>query len=1160
MINRESNIIVTIIEEITDEFLVPLYQNLSSTGKFDAFMRKLGWNLTTIPEPLSEISANLGQTLTIIENIFRTGLDSSSISHLKDLIKNSFALIKQIEHLNFDRELKELEFAQKVPEQIVQLLLVEYLEKKHRRFASVLKLAGIIHSTYIKQEKGLRTSYVEKTIHLEKITSLFRDPFAQAKKLPYWQLEYFEPDVIIGLFTEFLGDLGVQVYLEPCYVDYLDKSQIPRKYPNFVIYRLVKEGRLYEMGFRLAPTPKQSIKGIFIFPYITGAFDQQFDISDRFLLEFESTLDVDDDLRLFFHPATGIAHVPNPQQVDDTNLGEVKISLKPKANGEIKKILRFAEDSFIGYDQIHLSSGVRLVDYDNPEAFIEATLDKLIINLKIASSFSFLSSLLPKEGLRTSFALTTGVSSLKGIYFNGEPELNFSREINFSFRNTRVSKFNLQLQPDGDLELTSSFTIKSKLGPVNISVDKTGLGFSLGYDGSSSGNLGVFNVDAGFAPPAGIGVQVDSPIISGGGFLELDHANHRYFGVLALRFWEIELAAIGLINTRLPNQEKGFSMLINISVYFQPPLQLSMGFTLNAVGGLVGIQRTMKVDVLRERILNGGITSIMFPPDLIKNAPKIISDLRAVFPPQKDHYIVAPFLRIGYGTPTIVEVDLGVLVEIPFRRRLILLGSVGVYLPNKSVNRRLVELHIDILGDFNFAASYISLEGRLRKSHVVGIPLSGGFAFLLDWGSQPQFLFSVGGYHPRYKKPARFPDVPRLKAEVKKGSTVRLTCEYYQAITSNSFQIGFSAELVVKKGAARAYGFLGFNALLQFDPFYFEADIRISVGVTYYGRSFFGVDLYFLLSGPKPWRAKGYAKIKIWFFSLKIRFNISWGGEQKISRPTLQPAVLLDRLREQLDQPANWSAQLPAYYALAESLRSLEETEKQDRIFIHPSGYLELRQQLLPLDRTIEKLGNSYVAGQPVYRIDGYQLGEELIVQANRPLQEYFSRGQYEELTDAEKISTADFEMMPAGVEVSAREAFSISGQMAWVSNDFEEIFLEEKEIDRGRETGAGGYNWQEDRRHTLPGLGRELDPERPEAVYGVVETLPEFEERHYKILSLASLEPPPELAGRYFDSYAAAKEYLRRHWPSDRDKWRIREVVARPDEVLLEVASLESV
>lgn len=697
------------------------------------------------------------------------------------------------------------------------------------------------------------------------------------------------------------------------------------------------------------------------------------------------------------------------------------------------------------------------------------------------------------------------------------------------------------------LKVLTTFT--TKLGPLIIRVENTGLGIEVSTP-NQEGDLGNTNFSFGFKPPNGVAIRIDSDIITGGGFLELDFDNHRYAGVLAFKIplekREIGLIAVGLINTRLPNAEKGFSLLISIGVFFNPSIPLAFGFTLNAVGGLIGVHRTMKVDILRERVQSGAIGSVMFPENVIENAAKIISDLRAIFPPQKNHFVVAPFFKIGYGTPTVLEVDLGILVELPFKGRFILLGSLGIYLPNKDVGKRLGEIHVDIFGDFNFAAAYILIEGRLRDSNLVGITLTGGFAFMLDWGTNPQFLLSVGGYHPRYKKPDRFPEIPRITALIKKGDDIRLSCQYYQAITSNSYQLGFSAELVVRKGNAVARGFLGFDALLQFDPFYFETDIRISVDVSYRGRSFFGIGMEFTLSGPEPWRAQGYAKIKVLFFSLKVKFNISWGGEQKAVPVFITPGALLEKLKNQLEQISNWSAKLPEGYSKAESLRSLEEPEKLDQIFMHPIGYLELRQSLIPLHKFIEKLGNSFVKVRTSYQISGYSFGkgETIETKGKTPLQDYFSRGQYEDMPDKEKLSTPDFELMSAGIQVAPDQVYDISPNIHYTDNDFEDIIIEEGGITKQKTSD----NWQKDRAKNIGGRRKGIDVNRPEELFMVYEELPDQKGKAYKILSKEGLESPVILQEHYFNSYSGAKDYLQAHWPKEEQEvWQVMQ--AEPDE-----------
>lgn len=557
-------------------------------------------------------------------------------------------------------------------------------------------------------------------------------------------------------------------------------------------------------------------------------------------------------------------------------------------------------------------------------------------------------------------------------------------------------------------------------------------------------------------PPTKATFKLEAKAVSGGGHLEFDYDNHRYAGILALKLKVIDLTAVGLITTRLPNNKPGFSMLISISVIFNPGIQLSFGFTLKGVGGLIGVHRTFKIEALRSRFASGSINSIMFPQDPIKNADKIISDLRAIFPPQEKHYVAAPFLKIGWSK--FVELDIGVLLEFPFKGRLILLGSVGLFLPER--NNAIVELHIDVLGDFNFAEKYIRIEGILRDSRIKDIPVYGGFAFFLSWDGKPKFLFSAGGYHPRYKKPARFPDVPRVGTVINYSDKLSLTCEFYTAVTSNSFQTGFKADFLAKFSGAEIKGYLFFDALLYFRPFYFEVEIGMGVSVKYKKKELAGADLYFMLSGPKPWKAIGRAEFKFSVFSLEVDFSHTWGGSQPVEQaPSIGAGELLDKLEAELIKTANWAARLPENLNSLETLRSLNESEQG--AVLHPCGYLEVRQQVVPLDRSIEKYGQAYVTGSPRYSITNFKVGG--VSAEVEHLKEYFSRGQFEDLTDEEKISSPDFELMNAGLRLDSADDFDMSASVAAAPSEvYEDVILQSGGNARGaslREKAGGGIN-----------------------------------------------------------------------------------------------------
>src|SRR5262249_7888947 len=130
-------------------------------------------------------------------------------------------------------------------------------------------------------------------------------------------------------------------------------------------------------------------------------------------------------------------------------------------------------------------------------------------------------------------------------------------------------------------------------------------------------NLGPLNLDLGFKPPTGVGLAVDGGGFKGGGFLRFEPELAQYSGSLELEFRDqLTVKAIGLLNTRLPNGQSGFSLLIVISSEFTP-IQLGFGFKLNGVGGLLGLNRTAKIDRLASGLRDNTLNNILFPTNVI---------------------------------------------------------------------------------------------------------------------------------------------------------------------------------------------------------------------------------------------------------------------------------------------------------------------------------------------------------------------------------------------------------------------------------------------------------------------------------------------------------------------------------------------------------------
>jgi hypothetical protein len=82
-------------------------------------------------------------------------------------------------------------------------------------------------------------------------------------------------------------------------------------------------------------------------------------------------------------------------------------------------------------------------------------------------------------------------------------------------------------------------------------------------------------------------------------------------------------------------------------------------------------------------------------------------------------------------------------------------------------------------------------------------------------------------------------------------------------------------------------------------------------------------------------------------------------------------------------------------------------------------GKATLRQKVLPFDRPLERFGQFDIVGPHRYDIVGVRVGARAAPSWSRA-QEYFAPGDFEILSQTEKLSRDSFERMDAGVSVGA--------------------------------------------------------------------------------------------------------------------------------------------
>lgn len=577
-----------------------------------------------------------------------------------------------------------------------------------------------------------------------------------------------------------------------------------------------------------------------------------------------------------------------------------------------------------------------------------------------------------------------------------------------------------------DLALLVTGTFGLRIGPFKAVVQRTGVLLDIAF---RAGNLGIADVDIGFAPPRGVGLSLDVGNLKGGGFLFHDPARHEYAGVLELVWGPITFKAIAIVTTELPDGAPGWSLLVVLFGEFEPQ-PIGLGFYLAGLGGMIGLQHGVDSGVLRDGLRTGVLDSVMFPKDPVANAPRLLNQFRAVFPITPRALTFGPFVLLTYSKPALMTIRLGLVFQLDnvFRSadrdveltRMVIVGQLLVEMPPKEVRPSdapvLVKLVVDLLGDIDFEAGSVAIDARLRDSKLAGMTLTGTLVVRARWkGSERTWLAAAGGFHPEFDDlPAGLPKQERLGLSLKKGiATVKF--EAYLALTSNSVQFGARVFAQAKKWGFTVEGWLGFDALVELRPPRFRVDIAAGVSLKKGSRTLMGVDLKLTVMGPGRWNLAGSAKFKVLFLSKTIKFDESWGSDPELAPVTIDALAAVEQA---LGDVAAWSGGLPDG---DEMLVSLRGSGDDGGVRAHPLGSLSVVQRVVPLGIDVDLVGGATPIGARRFQITDVEIagigGDEL---PTRPVQEHFATGQFLRLTDDQRLSLPSFEPRDAGVEVGA--------------------------------------------------------------------------------------------------------------------------------------------
>ena len=1015
--------------------LQPLVDATSSASALNTLLRRLGWDLNPAPAVLTALQAPASQVYALLE-----GADDVDSAALISGVRAAFAAISDISGGGG----LPAGFANEFPRQLVDYLLCEYLLYCHPRWGYLLLTLGIIRAVPVSAAPP-RLAYINNVVAYEDFGDLISDPLTFFRNGYQWGTSNFRgldfQLAVAGLIDAWGGRVR-QTMLDSDTVAQLTAGAIAPTAALDTVIRMVLLHSESEVAFEagvglfMLPETATAKPGFAVLPYGAAGLHQGVDLSDNLRLVIDGTVQVDGGIGALVRPGKDIALMTGfgPGSPSAAS-GTVSLALQVGKEGVPTIIIGTADASHFELLGASALGGARFHSSGKYEIFVELGVQgaKIVIKPDPKDSDSFLSSLLPAEGLSIGTDLTVGFSTTQGLYFGGSGGLEINLPAHISLGPVEIQGAMIAVRfRNGGIPIEFGATIKGDLSVMTAVVENIGLTATITFPADQKGNLGPANIGLGFKPPNGVGLSIDAGVVKGGGYLFLDFDKGEYAGALELTIADfLSVKAIGLINTKMPGGQPGFSMLIIITAEFSPGFQLGFGFTLIGVGGLLGLNRGMLLEPMAAGVRTGAINGILFPTNVIENAPRIISDLRTIFPPKPNTFLIGPMAKIGWGTPTLISVSLGIIIEIP--GNIVLLGRLRLALPTD--DEALIVIQVTFMGALEFDKRRLWFFASLFESRILFITLDGEMGLLMDYSDNPNFVLSVGGFHPRFTPPPLpFPSPNRIALSIIDESFARIRIDTYFAVTTNTVQLGAHAEAYFGFSALSVEGHFGFDALLRFSPLYLIVEISCGFCVKVFGLGVWGIQLRGSLEGPTPWHITGSATISLLFFDISVDIDETF-GEHKAE--VLPPLAVLPALRAELDKHDSWRATVPGTGRLLVSLRELGDP---DLLVLHPLGTLQVSQKFIPLALQLDKVGNQKPSDIKKATVSVDPAGG---VAVRGPMRERFAAAQYRNMDDAAKLSAPAFEMLESGVELGADGNPWVTGPAATRTVRYETIIVD---------------------------------------------------------------------------------------------------------------------
>jgi hypothetical protein len=320
----------------------------------------------------------------------------------------------------------------------------------------------------------------------------------------------------------------------------------------------------------------------------------------------------------------------------------------------------------------------------------------------------------------------------------------------------------------------------------------------------------------------------EAPVEISGGLRKNPGPPAEYDGMLSATVENLGLTIVGSYSRPSGAQGPYTSLFMFVSLGYPlggPPFAFVIG-----LGGGFGYNRELRVPDDLNAIDTFILVSAIDDSSLANNPMAALLAMGAQIPPSRGAFWIAAGVRLT----TFALINSTVIVTIALDRgfEINVLGVSRMALPTEDV--ALVSVELALRARFSSEEGVLSVQAQLTDNSYIfshDCQLTGGFAFFV-WYPQGQFVLTMGGYNPAFSKPPQFPDVPRLGFSWNIGGDIVVKGGCYFALTNSCVMAGGSLSITASFGPVSAWFDAYLDFLISWDPFGYEFDIGIQIGVS----------------------------------------------------------------------------------------------------------------------------------------------------------------------------------------------------------------------------------------------------------------------------------------------------------------------------------------